>query len=460
MFRSVFVCVTLTCLGLGLTLNTGAASQVSMKVRAPWEKVAVNPTAPPRPHFTEEVANVTVVVGRDETMRCSVKNLGNHQIAWMKADTQTLLSISNTMISRNYRIRVYHSDNSTWFLHLDNVSLSDRGYYLCQINTVPPISKQGYLEVVVPPEILDEETSTDVEVKEDAPAQLRCGAKGYPAPEITFMREGGGQVRYATKNTQGAVASSNTVDTEGIKRTTAVLSFETVTRGDMGHYLCIASNSVPPTKSKRMVLNVRYREPAVFVSHQMIGAYLGDSITINCTVTAYPRPVVFWQDSTGKMIISGGRFEVKESQVGYSPPEIRTMLTISDITPQDFTTYRCNASIDNDKAREKSLAVQLSAISRPSTESSVIFKVARQPKNLQKSMSKQKQINEIGDRYEKPTHLAPGFPDIFSQSSHGLPNYGQGPPTSSSNQSQRCTKLIYVLIGCWLLPLVMQGAAA
>lgn len=39
------------------------------------------PTSPPRPHFTEEVANVTVVVGRDETMRCSVKNLGNHQVS-------------------------------------------------------------------------------------------------------------------------------------------------------------------------------------------------------------------------------------------------------------------------------------------------------------------------------------------------------------------------------------------
>lgn len=52
------------------------------------------------------------------------------------------------MISRNYRIRVRHSDNTTWFLQLENVNLTDRGNYMCQINTVPPISKQGYLEVV------------------------------------------------------------------------------------------------------------------------------------------------------------------------------------------------------------------------------------------------------------------------------------------------------------------------
>lgn len=55
---------------------------------------------------------------------------------------------------------------------------------------------------------------------------------------------------------------------------------------------------------------------------------------------------------------------MKETQVGYSTPEILTMLTISDITQEDFTTYRCNASIDNDKTREKSLAVELNGEGR------------------------------------------------------------------------------------------------
>ena len=37
----------------------------------------------------------------------------------------------------------------------------------------------------------------------------------------------------------------------------------------------------------------------------MLGVYKGDDVAINCTVTAYPRPVVFWQDNSGRMIISG-----------------------------------------------------------------------------------------------------------------------------------------------------------
>lgn len=66
----------------------------------------------------------------------------------MKTDTQTLLSIEDTMISRNYRLRVSNSDANTWFLHIDQAKLSDRGYYMCQVNTVPMLSRQGYLEVV------------------------------------------------------------------------------------------------------------------------------------------------------------------------------------------------------------------------------------------------------------------------------------------------------------------------
>nr|XP_053636103.1 lachesin-like [Cherax quadricarinatus] len=424
-----------------------------------WERAqpaTVDPT------FTEAVANQTVVVGRDGTLRCSVENLGNFKIAWMKADTQTLLSISNTMISRNYRIRVSHSDNSTWFLHLDAVSLADRGYYLCQINTVPPISRQGYLEVVVPPNILDEETSTDVEVNEDSPALLRCGAEGYPAPEIRFKREDGLSIRYAAKGRDGAVASNETRSVGGVEKTVGVLSFRTVTRTDMGHYLCIANNSVPPSVSKRMVLNVRYREPAVYVSHQMIGVYRGDDVAINCTVTAYPRPVVFWQDNLGKMIISGGRYQVIENQVGESPPKLQTTLIIRGLRVEDITTYRCNASIDNDKMREKSLAVQLNEISRPSTESSPgqdeYFKVARHPKNLQKSLAKQNRINDINERYEKPTNFVPGnLQDIFIHSNLGRSNYDNTSNSPCSLHLHTSLRLIFNVIGVWAFQLAVYG---
>ena len=39
-------------------------------------------------------------------------------------------------------------DNKQWRLHLNKVEESDRGWYMCQINTDPMRSERGYLEVV------------------------------------------------------------------------------------------------------------------------------------------------------------------------------------------------------------------------------------------------------------------------------------------------------------------------
>lgn len=55
---------------------------------------------------------------------------------------------------------------------------------MCQVNTVPMRAQIGYLRVVVPPEIIDEESSNDITVVEGANVTLKCRARGYPQPEI------------------------------------------------------------------------------------------------------------------------------------------------------------------------------------------------------------------------------------------------------------------------------------
>lgn len=56
--------------------------------------------------------------------------------------------------------------------------------YMCQINLNPMKAQVGYLRVVVPPDIIDEESSNDVTVVEGANVTLKCKAKGYPQPDI------------------------------------------------------------------------------------------------------------------------------------------------------------------------------------------------------------------------------------------------------------------------------------
>lgn len=70
------------------------------------------------------------------------------QVAWLRVDTQTILTIAAHVITKNHRIAVNHSDRRVWFLHIHDVRQSDRGWYMCQLNTDPMKSQTAYLDVV------------------------------------------------------------------------------------------------------------------------------------------------------------------------------------------------------------------------------------------------------------------------------------------------------------------------
>ena len=47
------------------------------------------------------------------------------------------------------------------------------------------------LEVVVPPDIVTSETSSDIIIPEGGSTRLHCKADGYPPPTISWQREDG-----------------------------------------------------------------------------------------------------------------------------------------------------------------------------------------------------------------------------------------------------------------------------
>lgn len=70
------------------------------------------------------------------------------QAAWIKVETKAILTIYHHIITRNYRISLSHSDNRNFILQIRNVQESDKGGYMCQVNTVPMKSQVGYLDVL------------------------------------------------------------------------------------------------------------------------------------------------------------------------------------------------------------------------------------------------------------------------------------------------------------------------
>lgn len=115
-------------------------------------------------------------------------------MAWIKADAKAILAIHEHVITNNGRLSVTHNDFNTWTLNIKSVKMEDRGQYMCQVNTDPMKMQTAFLEVVIPPDIVYEETSGDMMVPEGGSAKLVCKARGFPKPKVTWKREDGREI--------------------------------------------------------------------------------------------------------------------------------------------------------------------------------------------------------------------------------------------------------------------------
>ncbi|KAF0288201.1 Lachesin [Amphibalanus amphitrite] len=77
-----------------------------------------------------------------------------------------------------------------------------------------------------------------------------------------------------------------------------VLPLDKVRRSDTGYYLCIASNGLPPSVSKKIKLEVHFH-PVVQVPTQLIGVPLWTDVTLRCHVEALPKSINYWNKEPG-----------------------------------------------------------------------------------------------------------------------------------------------------------------
>ncbi|RZF44185.1 hypothetical protein LSTR_LSTR003825 [Laodelphax striatellus] len=300
-----------------------------------------------KPRFAEPIPNVTVAVGRDAILPCVVANLGTYQVAWIHIDRQMILTIHRQVVARVPRFSVSHDNQKTWQLHVSDVQQEDRGYYMCQVNTNPMISQIGYLQVVVPPNIVDDEsTPSSVAARENQNLTLHCQAAGFPDPKIIWRREDGQPIFLDRRKKVNAL--------EGAQLTLARIS-----RTEMGAYLCIATNGVPPTVSKRITLDVEFG-PMIWVPNQLVGAPSGTDVTIDCHTEAFPRAINFWIHEN-VIILPSVKYSLDASESSYRS---HMKLTIRDLRPTDFGNYRC---ISKNSLGETEGSVRLYEIPMPSS---------------------------------------------------------------------------------------------
>ncbi|XP_061497048.1 lachesin isoform X1 [Anopheles gambiae] len=284
-----------------------------------------------QPDFAESIINNSIAIGRDATFTCHVRHLGGYRVGWLKADTKAIQAIHEHVITHNPRVTVSHADQNTWNLHIKSVTEEDRGGYMCQLNTDPMKSQIGYLDVVIPPDFISEDTSSDVIVPEGSSVKLTCRAKGYPEPIVTWRREDGTDI--ILKDAAGSKQIVPSYRGE-------VLKLSKISRSEMGSYLCIASNGVPPSVSKRISLSIHFH-PVIQVPNQLVGAPLGTDVTIECQIEASPKSINYWVKDTGEMLVSSPKYQVQD--VTRSLYEAKMSLTVRSFQKEDVGSYRCIA---------------------------------------------------------------------------------------------------------------------
>lgn len=280
------------------------------------------------PDFIAPIGNITSPVGREVILSCSVENLGNYKVGWLRADDQTILSLHTRVVTHNSRISVTHDNHRTWQLHIRQVKETDRGCYMCQINTNVMKKQLGCIDVHVPPDIINDDSSTDLSVQEGENATLVCQATGHPSPRVTWRREDGESI--IVRRGHRDVVKVDTFSG-------SALQFWKVDRKQMGVLLCIASNDVPPAVSKRITLSVNFA-PIIKVPNQLLGAPLGTDVQLECHVEAYPNTINYWVKNRGEMLLDGLKYSVHENRSSY-----RTFmwLTIKRFSSTDIGTYNC-----------------------------------------------------------------------------------------------------------------------
>ncbi|XP_050065335.1 lachesin-like [Aphis gossypii] len=310
------------------------------------------------PEFYAPLENWTVTQGRDIYFTCTVNNLGKYKVAWIKSDSKAILAIHTNLIAHNHRLTVTHNGHNTWKLHVFNVQKNDTGSYMCQINTQPMILQTGYLDVRIPPNILDE---ADIEgpgsaAMEGGTIRLRCRSTGKPEPKVHWKRKDN---RHIVIRSDGAREKQESATVKG-----DTLELTNVHRTDMGKYLCIAKNNVPPTVSKEFNVQIHFH-PMIKVTNQLVAAPTGSNVHIQCYVETSPKAMHSWAKVDGGDLMPNAKYKMSETPINeYS---LQMDLTITSLEPKDFGGYLCIAKNALGKAEGTIRLQELHLPSAPTT---------------------------------------------------------------------------------------------
>ncbi|XP_033222999.1 lachesin-like [Belonocnema kinseyi] len=298
------------------------------------------------PSFVDSIGNVTAASGKKAVLSCTIRKLGHYKVGWLRLGDQTILSMGEKTVIQSPRFSVSlenvktknqtpsREEETTWRLHIISLKEADRGCYMCQLNTNPMLNQLGCVDVLVPPDILANGTSAgEVSVAEGENATLACKTSGRPEPRVVWRHEKSKSI--LMRGPHDRLIPADVPSGERLELTR-------VDRRQMGAYLCIASNEVPPAVSKRVHLRVNF-SPTVNVPDQLLGSPLETDVFLMCHVEAFPRTINFWKRKD-QVIMSGERYEIIERANPEEEWKTTIELRIKGLQKEDLGEFTCSAT--------------------------------------------------------------------------------------------------------------------
>ncbi|XP_057580791.1 hemicentin-2 [Hippopotamus amphibius kiboko] len=219
------------------------------------------------------------VAGENASLPCPARGTPPPQVTWRKGP-----------FSEPLRGRPGLAVLDEGSLFLASVSPTDSGEYECQAtNEAGSASRRAKLVVHVPPSIREDGRRANVSGMAGQSLTLECDANGFPAPEITWFKDG---------HQIPEVGSHRLLD--GAR----ALHFPRIQEGDSGLYSCWAENQAGTVQRDFNLL--------VLIPPSMLGAQAaqevlglaGAGVELECRTSGVPTPQMEWTKD-GQPVLPG-----------------------------------------------------------------------------------------------------------------------------------------------------------
>ncbi|CAF0852080.1 unnamed protein product [Adineta ricciae] len=215
-------------------------------------------------------------------------------------------------------------------LIIPNVQIEDGQTWKCIVaNEYGFDSLEFQLEILVPPDIVHEETEELFQVESNHTVQLTCQTFAHPPATIEWRKNG-----VAIDRTKYLITKINH---------TEILQIVVYNEHDGGTYSCIASNPIGKSE-KQFLVDILLPPTFDYVPTSRHKIQLNRTYTLPCLVKGMPRPTIKWLKNGKKFDIDNKRVELfRDDQY----------LEIRYVNERDAGNYTCVAENIAGKAKHR-----------------------------------------------------------------------------------------------------------